>query len=342
LSYPITGCVVSIKFKDIVLLINEHRGERYMRTRSKLLSFIVITIIILGIAESFSLALPVMAYTSTEPHDANAMWFEPSTIELNSSEITVGHKLNVTIWANSSLETKGWQFWLVYANTYINVTKAGYTAGTKSEFLQAITTIGLSPNIRVNFNATHNRVDFGEAWLMGPYREPGFGSLCWIEFEVINLPPEDQTVDIPLDVAYAYELMDPPQTYLLYSDDTKRPLNVYNGLIRFVGEEPQPTQYTLTVTWDSIKGQCDTIGGVYDEGIEVTVTATAEIGYEFAEWKINGSPGGTDNPIIVVMDRNIVLEALFNAIPPEGTRIFVDPAEIIDPTLLPSSTFSVT
>jgi len=40
-----------------------------------------------------------------EPHDANAMWIEPSTVYLNWS-YPVGYKFNVTFWANSSLETK--------------------------------------------------------------------------------------------------------------------------------------------------------------------------------------------------------------------------------------------
>jgi hypothetical protein len=176
--------------------------------------------------------------TPTEPHDANAIWIEPSVVELDPGIISVGYKFNVTLWANSSLETKGWQFWLVYANAYINATRAGYTAGTKSEFMQDVTTMPLTPSIVINWNATHNRLDFGEAWLMGSYNQPGYGSLCWIEFEVVALPLGGMLAEVPLDIKWAYETMDPPQTYLLYSDGSKRPLDVYNGLVRFIGVAP--------------------------------------------------------------------------------------------------------
>jgi subtilase family serine protease len=174
-----------------------------------------------------------------EPHDANAMWIEPSTVYLNWS-YPVGYKFNVTFWANSSKETKGWQFWLIYPNAYINATRAGYTAGDKSEFFQNITTLPVSPRFKPNWNATHNRLDFGEAWLMGPYRSPGYGSLCWVEFEVIAIPPPGVEVDIPLDIKWAYNQFEPPKTYLLYADGSRRPLDVYNGLVRFTEQAPPP------------------------------------------------------------------------------------------------------
>jgi hypothetical protein len=171
----------------------------------------------------------VYALEPTEPHNANAMWIEPSVIDISGA--AVGYKFNVTVWANSSLETKGWQFWIVYANQYINATRAGYTAGTKSEFMQDITTMPVLPSFKVNWNATHNRLDIGEAWLMGPYNQPGYGSLCWIEFEVVTEPPEDTPINIVLDIKWAYATMDPPQTYLLYSDGSKKPLDVYNAVV---------------------------------------------------------------------------------------------------------------
>jgi hypothetical protein len=64
---------------------------------------------------------------------------------------------------------------------------------------------------------------------MGDYRDPGYGSLAWIEFEITAELPE--TIEIPLDIRYAYEVFDPPQTYLLYSDGTKKPLDAYNATV---------------------------------------------------------------------------------------------------------------
>jgi len=157
------------------------------------------------------------------------MWIEPSTLNVGGQPI--GYKFNVTVWANSSKQVKGWQFWLVYPNAYINATRCGYTNGTISEFFQNITTMPVTPKFFINYNATHNRLDFGEAWLSGDYRNPGYGSLCWIEFEIVALPPEGEVVNIPLDIKWAYELYEQPQTYLLYADGSKKPLTPYNGLV---------------------------------------------------------------------------------------------------------------
>ena len=48
-------------------------------------------------------------------------------------------------------------------------------------------------------------------------------------------------------------------------------------------EPPAPTQYTLTVTAGE-GGTVSTEGGTYDEGTDVTITATPNDGYEFIEW----------------------------------------------------------
>ncbi len=218
-----------------------------MKLQKTFHSLLVLTTISIMLAQVCHVIFAVSALTSTEPHDANAMWIEPSLIELDPSSISVGYKFNITAWANASLETKGWQFWMYYPNDYINATRAGYTAGGKSEFLQDITTIAISPSFKVNLNATHNRLDFGEAWLMGPFRAPGSGSLCWVEFEVVGLPPGGLATDVPINIGNAYENMEPPQTYLLYSDNSKRPLDVYNSLVGFVGVEPDYSPPLVTV-----------------------------------------------------------------------------------------------
>jgi hypothetical protein len=163
------------------------------------------------------------AYASepTEPHNADAIWLEPSIIDV--SGVSVGYKFNVTAWANSSKETAGWQVWIYYPSAYLNATRAGYTAGSKSEFYQNITTLPLAPVFREE-NDTHNYVQFGESWFMGSYRGPGYGSLCWIEFEVMALPEAEA---IPLDLTWANIKFGEPQTYLLGSDQVKFPIDVY-------------------------------------------------------------------------------------------------------------------
>ena len=70
--------------------------------------------------------------------------------------------------------------------------------------------------------------------------------------------------------------------------------------------EPAPTQYTLTVTAGE-GGIVSTEGGTYDEGTEVTITATTEEGYEFVGWEGSNSDSNSLS-IALNGDLGIVLE----------------------------------
>ena len=54
-------------------------------------------------------------------------------------------------------------------------------------------------------------------------------------------------------------------------------------------EPPAPTQYSLTVTAGE-GGTVSTEGGTYDEGTEVTITASANEGFIFNGWEGNNTP----------------------------------------------------
>jgi hypothetical protein len=51
--------------------------------------------------------------------------------------------------------------------------------------------------------------------------------------------------------------------------------------------------------------------GEYQEGTEVTITATPEEGYEFTGW----SDGSTEESITITLSEDTTLEALFELIP---------------------------
>jgi len=141
--------------------------------------------------------------SSVEPHPADAMWIEPSYIDLTN--YSVGQKFNITIWLNMSSTSTAWQIGLIYRKTYLNATRAGYTAGSTSEFFQRKSTIPLPPVFK-SLNVTHNQVLFGEAILLPPYKEPGYGSLCWIEFEILEKPLEPFIDYLTLDSEECYVL----------------------------------------------------------------------------------------------------------------------------------------
>ena len=66
--------------------------------------------------------------------------------------------------------------------------------------------------------------------------------------------------------------------------------------------------------------------GVYEEGATATLTATANAGYEFVGWVV-GADTLTANPLELVVDADITVEAVFAALPlPEYTvSVTVDP-----------------
>lgn len=65
-------------------------------------------------------------------------------------------------------------------------------------------------------------------------------------------------------------------------------------------------QHTITVTCDPQQGMV-TGAGTYDYGTQVTLTATANDGYEFTRW----SNGVTDNPYLLAATEDLTLEARF-------------------------------
>ena len=75
-------------------------------------------------------------------------------------------------------------------------------------------------------------------------------------------------------------------------------------------EPSAPTQFTLTVT-ASEGGTVSTQGGTYDEGTEVTVTATPDDGYEFIGWDGNDNQS---NSFTVSINSNITIQANFQII----------------------------
>ena len=71
-------------------------------------------------------------------------------------------------------------------------------------------------------------------------------------------------------------------------------------------ETPAPTQYTLTVSAGE-GGSVSTEGGTYDEGTEVSITATPNEGYVFNGW----SNGSNINQISITLDGNKTIEPDF-------------------------------
>ncbi len=170
-----------------------------MNTKPHLRKMGLIFILIGGLVIANFLDLSTNAYVPTEPRPANALWIEPSLVTLSTESHDVGYRFNVTIWVNitsvvsSTPALTAWQFVLSYDKSYLNATKCGYTEGAKSQFFSNITSTSVEPQFGT-LNLTYDFVMHGETWILGPKRTvPGYGSLSWLEFEVIAKPSEGQT-----------------------------------------------------------------------------------------------------------------------------------------------------
>jgi len=75
--------------------------------------------------------------------------------------------------------------------------------------------------------------------------------------------------------------------------------------------EPEPVEYTLTVS-AADGGTVSTEGGTYDEGTEITITATPSEGYRFIGWEGNTS---SEESLTITLNSNQTYQALFELIP---------------------------
>ena len=119
-------------------------------------------------------------------HYANAIWLEPSKVNLSGAQ--VGSRFNITVWVNLTVQSFVWQVTVPFNTTYFNAVRAGYTAGATSSFFAGQPTVSVNPVI----NKPIGYIMFGESLLgSGVRREPGYGSLMWVEFELVEMPPQN-------------------------------------------------------------------------------------------------------------------------------------------------------
>jgi hypothetical protein len=130
------------------------------------------------------IAAPVNAGLPSEPHKADAIWVEPSTVTLGTSDI--GKMFNVTVSMNMTDTIFSYQFALYYNRTVLKGIEAGYTDVSTSNYFKGHTTSSEPPVI--DTGTTGNGSVLAFETLLGTDSSPGHaGTLCWIEFEVLHV-----------------------------------------------------------------------------------------------------------------------------------------------------------
>ena len=77
-------------------------------------------------------------------------------------------------------------------------------------------------------------------------------------------------------------------------------------------------EYTVSVTVDPVMGSVEG-AGVYEEGATATLTATANTGYTFVNWLVDGEVY-TENPLLLTVESDITIEATFQPSVPTNTE----------------------
>lgn len=215
-----------------------------------------------------------------------------------------------------------WQVKIYFNPSLLNCTKAWYPS---DHVFAGMTTVPVIPTI-------DNELGFVQhgCCLMGVGEEfTGSGTLCQIEFEVLSRG----------NCTFHFSEPYGEDTFLWDSNDEEIAVTIQDGY--FDNREAVPT-YTLTIT-STIGGTTDPSPGTYQysQGTVVSVTAIPDEGYTFDHWELDGSNAGAINPISVTMDSDHTLNAIFTEAPAEETRLCVDPPEIINASMGPSSTFPI-
>jgi hypothetical protein len=180
--------------------------------------------------------------TSVKGLPANSMWIEPQTLSFNSTTTPDGFRFNVTVYANLSVSSYAWQFYLTYNKNHLQATGCWYSKGSKSEWAGTRPTSPQTPSYGTH-NATHNYVLFAESLQGVVETPPGTYSLAIVEFEVVAVPPEGQTFqsELRLDIPGAFS------SCILDPDLNEIPLNY--GRATYTITSPAGPPPTLPKPW---------------------------------------------------------------------------------------------
>jgi hypothetical protein len=287
----------------------------------------------------------------TNATPALRIYLDPQNYIYTIKNATIGTRFNATVWVGSDtypFKLMTWQVYITWNQDLINVTRIwGETTGSWTYrawpndnfggrswdpgyvfYAKGGGTIGNPYFYNLGPESAAIKIAdtlVAEATISTPKK------LCAIEFEIKKIPEEGQTLSCVLGINNT-------KTYLLDKNGKISGVTIHDGYYEI---SAPGVQYKLTIK-AAEGGTTDPPPGVYtySKGKIANVTAIPYSGFEFSYWKLNGTIR-TENPIQIVMTANFELTPFFIELPLNVTRLYVDPKEIIDPTMTPSSTFKI-
>lgn len=143
-------------------------------------------ITILGLMLFMVLAFSANSVKAQTSHPLNSIWVDPSQVDFNPGNVSLGTQFNVTIWAYIDSGTFTWQVGMTFNTSYVKAVTAGFTGTTGSLFWAGHTTVPVTPIVD-NSTATGS-VLIGESLLGTDVGTQKNASLAWVEFQVVSLP----------------------------------------------------------------------------------------------------------------------------------------------------------
>jgi hypothetical protein len=317
--------------------------------KTKTLGITFLTVILLLNFMTFR----AMADVPSTPHSANAMWIEPPSVVFDTSNASVGTKFNVTVWLNMTKDVFTYQISMLYNRTQLKCTRSAFTGVTTSMYMvgHATTASGSPPVIDTSFLGNGSILASESCTGTDNVTGPHSGSLIWAEFQVLLVPTAGNLTS-KFDITTKYPLY----TWVRDPDLVKITMTTYDAAYKFIGPAgpplPQPLSVSISPTSSTIHvGQIvhftSTVsGGTAPYSFQWVLNGTSVLNATSNSWNFTPAASEFDVVYLAVTDSNGTTENSANASvtvtpPPGGTRIYVDPSEIIDLTMGPSSTFYV-
>jgi hypothetical protein len=205
----------------------------------KSLTLLYTVLIVISMLSMFTLEA-----RSEESYVANALWIKPSNITL----VNVGDKFNVTVWVSLTDNSFAWQVKLLFDSMYLNATRAGYTAGSVSDWATHRTdgaTIPISPVIdNARGYVLHGESCLGTDYVPGPV----VASLMWVEFQLKKIPPADLEINFSKPYGEDTFILNPNMNIILISSMSGAKIKVIAAKISLkVGNVTGYVNETVTV-----------------------------------------------------------------------------------------------
>jgi hypothetical protein len=263
------------------------------------------------------------------------IYLESSNNVYTTDTAYLGMKFNITVWCTNVPDLGGAQIYMEFNDTIINVTRWWTVPEAEGGFMpDPIVALPAPPDPGyVHLGPGLGRIQIAISKGGLPPQPPWGhdGKIAIIEFNITKMPTQ------PGEKYSTVLKIDDDSTYLLDTTAGEIPnVTKQNGYYEI--KKPGP-KYQLEIR-ASAGGTTDPTPGtyIYELGTIVTVTAIPFPTYTFKHWELNGTNAGSINPFTLTIDANYILEAIFVYSPPEGSRIFVDPSEIIMPEAVPCET----